>query len=219
MSVGSQTSRVSSERSFRISAPSWWRKPVIYRFARSAHSYLSAFAFIGLMFFSATGFLLNHPDWMASKARERTSVVRLDMSSVAKAVKVDDDGRTLGRLVMDNAPVTGAFSSAEIFEDEAMMRFTGVKGDTDVFLNLETGEAEIERAQSGVMSIIRDLHRGKEAGAVWRLLIDVIAIVTLALSAIGFFLFFTMKFRLAASLKLTGASLALMVGLFVFFVA
>ena len=37
----------------------------LYRQCRAWHGYLSAFAFIALMFFSATGILLNHPDWIA----------------------------------------------------------------------------------------------------------------------------------------------------------
>lgn len=204
----------------RFRAPAWWRKPVIYRFARAAHAYLSAFAFVGLMFFAATGFLLNHPDLLKVKTRsEQIETVSLSVDQVAAAMGEEDRGLALASLVATHADILGSYSSAEIFDDEAMLRFSGVKGDTDVVVRLASGVAEIETTRSGVISIIRELHRGKEAGAVWRFLIDVIAIVTLLLSAVGFFLFFTMKFRLATSLKFAGASLVVMSAIFIAFVA
>lgn len=196
--------------------PKWWRKPVIYRFARAAHSYLSAFAFIGLMFFAATGFLLNHPEWLkGSEPTETVTDVQLSLENVSAQVEAADPGLAFAHLLTSEAKVQGYYTSAEVFEEEAFLRFSGVKGDSTVFIDLTTGEAVIETSAAPAMSVIRELHRGKDAGAVWRLLIDALAIFTLLLSSIGFFLFFTMKFRLQTSLRLTGASLFLFVGVFI----
>jgi hypothetical protein len=60
---------------------------------------------------------------------------------------------------------------------------------------------------------MNDLHRGKNAGAVWRAAIDVAAVLLIALSLIGYVLFFSLRFRLGASLLLTASSLAAMAGL------
>ncbi|MBB34288.1 MAG: hypothetical protein CME88_15345 [Hirschia sp.] len=223
MIVGDQITATANEATGRADGRAWfrlpkgWRKPVIYRFARATHGYLSAFAFIGLIFFAASGFLLNHPEWFADKRDARqVELVQLPDPLIVEALKQDDKGAALARLLESQTVMAGEFASAEILDEDAMLRFTGVKANVDVFIDLASGEAEIETARSGVMAVIRDLHRGKEAGAVWRLLIDVIAIVTLVLSLVGFFLFFTMRFRLATSLKLTAASLAAMVAIFVF---
>ena len=216
MATGAKTHR----KQPHAAPPSWWRKPVVYRYARAAHAYLSAFAFVALMFFGASGFLLNHPDWLKTETpSEQVETLRLPTDALAAATDAANPGPALAKLLKAHARTLGAYASAEFFEEEAMLRFAGVKGNTDIIVDLATGVAEIEVTQSGVMSIIRDLHRGKEAGMMWRLLIDVVALLTLCLSAIGFFLFFTIRFRLRASLKLIGASFAIMATIFLFFVS
>ncbi len=62
--------------------------------------------------------------------------------------------------------------------------------------------------------MIGDLHRGKNAALPWRMVIDLSAILVLALSVIGYVLFFSLRFRLRTSLILTGASLAVLVAVF-----
>ncbi len=66
--------------------------------------------------------------------------------------------------------------------------------------------------------MIGDLHRGKNASVPWRAVIDVSAILVLALSIIGYVLFFSLRFRLRTSLILTAVSIAALVGVFVAFV-
>src|SRR6185312_12483078 len=41
-------------------------KGAVFRLSRMLHAYLSAFAFLALFFFSATGVLLDHPEWFES---------------------------------------------------------------------------------------------------------------------------------------------------------
>ena len=61
-------------------------KGAFYRAARWLHAYLSAFAFLALIFFSFTGLLLDHPDWLqGKKPAERESAVRLSPAELAAA--------------------------------------------------------------------------------------------------------------------------------------
>ena len=62
-------------------------------------------------------------------------------------------------------------------------------------------------------AIIQDLHRGKNSGLAWRWVIDLSAWLVLALSLIGYVLFFSLRFRLKTSLVLTAASLAVLIGI------
>ncbi len=48
-----------------------------YRHARYVHGWLSAFAFIVLIFFSVTGLLLNHPEWFTPSKDENTETITL----------------------------------------------------------------------------------------------------------------------------------------------
>jgi len=192
-------------------------KGAFYRTCRMLHAYLSAAAFALLMFFAASGFLLNHPQWFGP---ERTSNglagIALDTDRLGRAIAGDDAGDDLADMVAEQMKLRGAFQEADILDDEVYLRFAGVKGTSDVVIDLESGIAEVEVSRANVTSIIHDLHRGKDAGTFWKRLIDVTAILIMAMSLVGLILFLSLRFRLATSMKIMGATLGVFVILFVF---
>jgi hypothetical protein len=205
-----------------IQAPRPTAKPrsafeiALYRQCRAWHGYLSAFAFIALMFFSATGILLNHPDWIARDAGDQLEQsVQLAADDVAAALKSVNPGQALAQIVQQKASPRGAFTSADIDASQALLRFEGIKGNSDVSIDLKSATAKIAVTPSDAVTILDDLHRGKNAGSVWKTLIDITGGMLLALSVLGYILFFSLRFRLRTSLVLTGLSLALLVGIFV----
>ena len=185
--------------------------------SRAIHAYLSAFAFIALMFFAVTGFLLNHPNWLKSKQSDaHTTEMSLPQDQIREILDGPTPDKNMGKLLSSTFNTVGDFKSGEIFDDEIMLRFASVKGTTTAFIDIQNGDVSLDIKKSNVPSIIRELHRGKDASGSWRFLIDIIAIITLLLSSIGFFLFFTIRYRLATSLKLCGASLAIFISVFIF---
>ena len=96
-----------------------------------------------------------------------------------------------------------------------MLRYGSAKGSTTVFADLILHEVSVETKRANMSSVIRELHRGKDTVQSWRFMIDIVAVLTLLLSLIGFFLFFTIKFRLKKSLLLCGGSLALFLALYI----
>jgi len=199
------------------------RKPInwkveIYRQSRAWHGYLSAFAFLALIFFAVTGLLLNHPEWTASDAARagRTETVTLSPSELEQAKAAKEPARALGAAVGQRTTLLGAWQSGEVIDGEAQLRFEGPKGSSDVLVDLATGRAEVEVKRARLVDTINELHRGKNASAAWKAVIDASAIVILLLSVIGYVLFFSLRFRLRTSLLLTGASLLALVGVVVF---
>ena len=190
-----------------------------YRTSRMLHAYISAFAFLALMFFSVTGILLNHPTWLEGEAPAEQSVTaQIPGADISAALKAADAPRALAEAVTRRVKLRGAYKSGELLDGEAMLRLEGVTGATDVILNLETGLAEATIQSATATSIVNDLHKGANAGAAWRLLIDATAVLVLALSLIGYVLFFSLRFRLKTSLVLTAASLAVFLGVYLAFV-
>ena len=185
-------------------------KAALYRQSRAWHGYLSALAFLALIFFAITGLLLNHPEWTASKSEqsERETKVRLAPEDLRKAEAAPDPTRALAQAVARRTPVLGRFQSGEVVDGQAMLRLEGVKGATDVMVDMASGEVEVSVKRARLIDTLNELHRGKNAGAAWKAIIDISAIVILALSVIGYVLFFSLRFRLRTSLILTGASLA-----------
>lgn len=194
-------------------------KGAFYRTSRMLHAYISAFAFLALMFFSVTGILLNHPTWLQGEARAEQSVTaQIPAADIAAALKADDPPSALADTVTRRVKLRGAYKSGELLDGEAMLRLEGATGTTDIILNLHTGLAEATIQPATATSIVNDLHKGTNAGAAWRLLIDVTAVLVLALSLIGYVLFFSLRFRLKTSLVLTVASLAVFIGVYLAFV-
>ncbi len=194
-----------------------FNKGAFYRQCRMLHAYLSAAAFVLLMFFALSGLLLNHPQWFSPerKALEPT-VLQLDPATLEQALASEAPAQSLSDLIASQTSIVGDFQDADIDEVEGLLRFTGVKGSTDVFIDLETATAEVETSRANMTSIIHDLHRGKDTGVFWKRLIDVTSILILAMSLAGLILFFSLRFRLATSLKIMGGTVAVFVAMFVF---
>jgi hypothetical protein len=191
-------------------------KGEVYRQARLWHGWLSALAFIALMFFSATGLLLNHPEWFRTESQPRPTEVKLTLSAdeLAKARSAKDPGRAIAEIVGRKTRLLGAYQSGEVIDGEAQLRTEGVNGSSDILADMETGKAEISTERARLVTTLNDLHRGKNAGAAWKLIIDASAVVVLALSLIGYVLFFSLRFRLRTGLILTGISLAALLAVF-----
>ena len=185
-----------------------------FRLSRMLHGYLSAFAFLALIFFSATGVLLNHPEWFeAYQPAERPVAFALTPAELAAAKASKDRGRALAGAAASHAKLPGAYASADIDGRQALVRMEGPKGATDLTVDLVTGNAEGRVTRPNLMAVIQDLHRGKNSGAAWRWVIDLSAWLVLVLSLIGYVLFFSLRFRLKTSLVLTAVSLAVLVGI------
>jgi len=199
------------------------KKPInwkveIYKQSRAWHGYLSAFAFLALIFFAITGLLLNHPEWTTSDKEQpsKETTVTLAAADLARAKAAKDPSKALGAAVGKATPLVGAYQSGEVIDEEAQIRFEGPKGSSDVIVDLTTGKAEVEVKKARLIDTINELHRGKNASFAWKAVIDVSAIVIFLLSVIGYVLFFSLRFRLKTSLILTGVSLAGLIGIVVF---
>jgi len=193
-------------------------KAILYRQSRDWHGYLSAFAFLALIFFALTGLLLNHPEWFAGRPDPASNdfTVQLTPAELAAARRAKDPALALAHTVGGKARLVGGFQSGELVDDQAMLRFESPKGSSDVTVDLASGAAEVTVAHARLIDVINELHRGKNAGKAWKAVIDLSAILVLALSVIGYVLFFTLRFRLRTSLILTGVSLAALLLVVVF---
>ena len=189
-------------------------KGALFRLSRMLHAYLSAFAFLALIFFSATGVLLNHPEWFENyRPAERHEAFTLSPAELAVAKASKDQGRALAAASAAKARLNGAYASGDVDGRQMLVRLEGPKGSSDLTIDLSTGKVDARITQTNLMSIVQDLHRGKNVGAAWRWVIDLSAWIIIALAVIGYILFFSLRFRLKTSLILTAVSLAVLIGI------
>ncbi|MGA0602295.1 PepSY-associated TM helix domain-containing protein [Caulobacter sp. KR2-114] len=195
--------------------PARFDRGAFYRLSRMLHAYLSAFAFLALMFFSVTGLLLDHPDWLAGRGQERETTLTIPAAVLARSRAQRDPNADLAAYIAGRTTLVGAYRSGEVDDGQANLRFEGVKGSSTAVVDLTTGHADVTVERATPLSVIGDLHRGKNASLAWRAVIDVTAVLVCAMSLIGYVLFFSLRFRLRTSLALTAASLAVLGAVFV----
>ncbi|MCH7379212.1 MULTISPECIES: PepSY-associated TM helix domain-containing protein [Acinetobacter] len=179
-----------------------------YRHARYVHGWLSAFAFIVLIFFAATGLLLNNPDWFKSPNDEQIVKLTLPAAFVSAIQKQENPTPAILDFVRDKQPLIGRYKSSEVMDGEVMIRLESPAGSTDLWVLMDEGQVEITQKPASTVSLLNDLHRGKNVGATWHWLIDISAIIIILLSLAGYILFLTIKTRLITHLLLTAGSLA-----------
>ncbi|WP_445344495.1 PepSY-associated TM helix domain-containing protein [Acinetobacter bohemicus] len=182
-----------------------------YRHSRYVHGWLSAFAFLTLLFFSVTGLLLNHPEWFEPAKTEETTQLILPESILKSIKQQENPSDTILNYVRHQQNVVGRYQSSEVMDNEVMIRLESPAGATDIWVMADTGETEITQKPASTVSMLNDLHRGKNSGLAWSWLIDISAIIVIALSLVGYILFLSIKTRLVTHLVLTAVSLALII--------
>ncbi len=193
------------------------RKSDFYRYSRHVHAWLSAFAFLSLIFFAGTGLFLNNTDWFASEPEEVSLQVTVPTDVLAQAKTVENPAPLLLEAIRKASPQTlsGAFKSSDLIDNELDMRLDGAKGHTDITIALDSGLTEITIKPESVLDTLKNLHKGKNVGTVWKLIIDISAIIILILSIAGYILFFSLRKRKAISLWLTGLCFVTLISAFI----
>lgn len=181
-----------------------------YRHSRYVHGWLSAFAFLVLMFFAATGLLLNHPEWFDGKTVEQTHTLPLPTRLAQQIATLENPSDVILQHVRQQHPLIGRYQSSEVMEGEVMIRLESPAGSTDVWVNTMDQQIEITQKPASVVGMLNDLHRGKQVSDAWRWLIDVSAVIIMLLSVAGFVLFLTIKSRLLTHLALTAGSIVVL---------
>lgn len=185
-----------------------------YRHARYVHGWLSAFAFIVLMFFALTGLFLNNPKWFKPTETETTNSITLSAAILSHIRHQENPSTEILAAIRQQQSLVGRYQSSERLDDtEMMIRLESPAGSTDIDVMLDTGKVEISQKPASVVSILNDLHRGKNAPQAWKLLIDISAILILGLSIAGYILFLTLRTRLLSHLILTAISLSFLIAL------
>lgn len=182
-----------------------------YRHARYVHGWLSAFAFLVLVFFSATGLLLNHPDWFEPAKDETTETITLPDSLLKTIKQKENPSDEILAYIRQQHDLVGRYKSSEVMDGEVMIHLESPAGSSDVWVMLDNGEAEITQKPASTVSLLNELHRGKNASVSWSWLIDISAILILLMSIAGYILFLSIKTRLVTHLTLTALSIGLLI--------
>jgi uncharacterized protein len=177
---------------------------------RWLHVYTSMFSLMIVLFFAITGITLNHPDWIFGQAESRK-----EMTGTLPAT-----WRTNGKVnwleVIEHLRATnGVRGRAEDMREdsstEASVSFAAPGYRADSFINSKTGSYKLTVTAQGVVTVMNDFHKGRDAGPVWAWLIDISGwfLVLLSVTGLGL-LVYLKKFRVSALIAMLVGSLIIL---------
>jgi uncharacterized protein len=161
---------------------------------RWLHIYVSMLSFSALLFFSWTGITLNHPTWFgASNPVTRDFQGQLERSLLQN----DLDRLEIAETLRQRHRLRGKVSEFVVGDDDLMVVFKGPAYAADIFIDLSTGSYSLAETTHGMAAMLNDLHKGRDSGQAWSLLIDLTAGTLILMSLTGFGLLLFLKRRRA----------------------
>jgi hypothetical protein len=166
-------------------------KREVIRWARTVHLYLTLFALALVLFFSVTGFMLNHEDWFVPP----TSFERTHKGTMPTEILAGPDKLAVAELLRKDYGAVGLVDSFETEEDRLRVVFKRPGTEVEAIIQRESAEAEVTVRTRGVNAVLLDLHRGKSTGAAWSVVIDATCVVLVILSATGLVMWSSLRGR------------------------
>lgn len=184
------------------------------RVARWLHLYLSLFSLAALLFFGITGFTLNHADWFAADAESFREIegrlnpdwVKPDPLAPANPVAKLEIVEALRK----NHGIRGVVSSFSEDPHQCVIVFASPGYGANAFVDRVTGHYSLTESRQGFVAIVNDLHKGRDSGAGWSVLIDASALLCTAAGLTGLWLLFYIRRRVKAGLVAASAGALLL---------
>ncbi len=164
---------------------------------RWLHIYTSMLSLIVVLFFSITGVTLNHPDWLANESRVEIKGTLPAAWRTGKTV----NWLEVVEFLRAKHNLRGQAKDYRSDDTESSLRFAAPGYSADGFIETSSGQYTLTIVAQGFIAIINDFHRGRNAGGVWAVLIDVAGWFLVLVSATGLgLLFYLKKIRVQALL-------------------
>lgn len=144
------------------------------------HWISAAVSLIGMLLFAITGVTLNHAGQIEAEPKVVSRKATLPPDLLAMLAKGPEDGKRPLPVQLEpfldkavGADVAGR--EGEWSPEEVYVALARPGGDAWVSIDRETGAIEHEKTTRGVVSLLNDLHKGRNSGKAWSWFIDIFA--------------------------------------------
>jgi hypothetical protein len=169
--------------------------------SRWLHIYLSMASFAVILFFAVTGLTLNHAESWAGKPHtaERTGTMPHEWlrpaSGEVKQLEIAERLREAEKL-------HGAVSDFRVDDQQVTVSFKASGYAADAFIDRDSNRYDLTITSNGLMSVMNDLHKGRDSGKAWGWVIDASAVLLTLVSLTGLLLLFFVYKRRTSGLIL-----------------
>ena len=173
--------------------------------SRWLHLYLSMVSFAIVLFFAVTGLTLNHADWFAKQERTTRFTGTMPADLLRPKGGVEPDKLAIVERLRAVHGIHGAVSDFRVEETQVSVSFKGPGYAADAFVDRDHDSYELLETRNGFVAVLNDLHKGRDSGHGWSILIDASAILLTLVSLSGLVLLFFVYKRRTSGLILTAA--------------
>jgi hypothetical protein len=114
--------------------------------------------------------------------------------------------------------IHGAVSDFRVEDNQISISFRAPGYTADSFIDRDTGKYDVTETSNGLVAVINDLHKGRDAGKAWSLVIDISAMLLVLVSLTGLVLIWFVYKRRSAGLLLAAGTAIITWGVFHFLV-
>jgi uncharacterized protein len=173
---------------------------------RWLHIYLSMVSFAVVFFYAATGITLNHAEWFSRQVQTNHYRGIVPPSLLHESSDPHPDKLGIVELLRNRHRIHGSVSDFRVEDSQISISFKGPGYAADAFIDANNGNYDLTETRSGFVAILNDLHKGRDTGGVWSIVIDVSAALLVLVSLTGLILIWFVYKRRTSGLILAAAS-------------
>lgn len=196
--------------------PTWKRRAAVL--GRWLHIYLSMASFAILFFFAVTGLTLNHPDWFTGRQKSIHATGQIDTKWLRTTDAAQSSKLDVVEFLRRKHGIKGALGDYRIDDPQCEVSFKGPGYTADAFIDRTTGKYDLTENRMGFVAVMNDLHKGRDSGRAWSVIVDTAAILMTLVSATGMVLIFFLPKRRASGVLIAVCGLVLAFTAYVIFV-
>ena len=178
-------------------------------------------SFAIVLFFAISGLTVNHPDWFADAVKTRQSHGPVEPALLhppGATSTTEPDKLGLVQSLRTREHLHGAVDDVRVDDAQINFSYRAPGYSADIVVDREKETYELTETRNGFVAVINDLHKGRDAGKVWKWLIDLSAILLTLVSLTGLIILWFIYKRRASGLIIGAVGLALCLFLYKIFV-
>ncbi|AAK25021.1 PepSY-associated TM helix domain-containing protein [Caulobacter vibrioides] len=157
------------------------------------HWISAALSLVGMLLFAITGITLNHAGQIEAEPKVVSRKATLPPDLLAVLAKGPEEGKRplpvqLESFLDEAVGADVAGREGEWSADEVYVALARPGGDAWVSIDRETGAVEHEKTTRGAISLLNDLHKGRNTGTAWSWFIDIFAVACVIFTVTGLIL-------------------------------